>query len=76
MALHGRQRSALVGKCLMRLRPAHRQVIDLIYYHDKSIEEVAQIVGIPANTVKTRLFYARTSMAKRLAEAGVGRACL
>jgi RNA polymerase sigma-70 factor (ECF subfamily) len=76
IVLHGRQRSALVGKYLMRLRPAHRQVIDLVYYHDKSIEEVAQIVGIPANTVKTRMFYARTCMAKLLAEAGVARAWL
>jgi len=73
---NGRQRSALVRKCLTRLAPAHRQVIDLVYYHDKSIEEVAQIVGIPANTVKTRMFYARTSMAKLLAEAGLGRTCL
>jgi RNA polymerase sigma-70 factor (ECF subfamily) len=76
IAFHGRQRSALVGKCLMKLAPAHRQVIDLVYYHEKSIDEVAQIVGIPANTVKTRMFYARTRMAELLAEAGVGRAWL
>jgi RNA polymerase sigma-70 factor, ECF subfamily len=76
IAFHGRQRSALVGKCLMKLAPAHRQVIDLVYYHEKSIDEVAQIVGIPANTVKTRMFYARARMAELLAEAGVGRAWL
>ena len=76
IAFHGRQRSALVGKCLMKLAPAHRQVIDLVYYHEKSIDEVARIVGIPANTVKTRMFYARARMAELLAEAGVGRAWL
>ena len=59
IAFHGKQRSALVRKCLMKLSPAHRQVIDLVYYHEKSIDEVAQIVGIPASTVKTRMFYAR-----------------
>src|SRR5262245_3676477 len=64
IVLQGRQRRALVGKCLMKLSPAHRQVIDLVYYHEKSIEEVAQIVGIPASTVKTRMFYARTRMAE------------
>ena len=76
IALHGKQRSALVRKCLMKLSPAHRQVIDLVYYHEKSIEEVAQIVGIPANTVKTRMFYARDHLAELLAEAGVERAAL
>jgi RNA polymerase sigma-70 factor (ECF subfamily) len=76
IAFHSRQRGALVGKCLMKLSPAHRQAIDLVYYHEKSIDEVAQIVWIPANTVKTRMFYARTRMAELLAEAGVGRAWL
>jgi RNA polymerase sigma-70 factor, ECF subfamily len=69
--LHDSQRSALVRKCLMQLSPAHRQVIDLVYYHEKSVDEVAQIVGIPASTVKTRMFYARGRMAELLAEAGV-----
>jgi DNA-directed RNA polymerase specialized sigma24 family protein len=27
-------------------------VIDLVYYHGKSVKEVAQIVGIPEATVK------------------------
>ena len=39
-------------------------IIDLVYYHEKSIAECAKILGIPAATVKTRMFYAR----KRLAE--------
>ena len=76
ITLHATQRSALVRKCLTKLAPAHRQVIDLVYYHEKSVEEVAQVVGIPANTVKTRMFYARARMAQLLAEAGVERAWL
>ena len=42
---------------------AHREVIDLVCSHDKSIEEVAGIVGIPQSTVKTRMFYARKQIA-------------
>ena len=38
-------------------RPAHREIIDLVYYHEKSVEEAAEIVGIPENKVKTRMFY-------------------
>ena len=38
ITLHATQRSALVRKCLTKLAPAHRQVIDLVYYHEKSVE--------------------------------------
>jgi len=38
-----------------------------------SVEEVAEIVGIPENTVKTRLFYARKKLADLLKAAGVER---
>jgi RNA polymerase sigma-70 factor (ECF subfamily) len=50
---------------------SHREVLDLVYYHEKSVNEAAEIVGIPANTVKTRMFYARTRMEKFLKLAGV-----
>ena len=75
-AVHAEQRSALIRRCLTQLSPAHRQVIDLVYYHEKSVEEVAQVVGIPASTVKTRMFYARARMAELLAKAGADRAWL
>ena len=34
----------------------HREIIDLIYYHEKSVDDCALILGIPAATVKTRMF--------------------
>jgi len=64
-------RNAIVQKCLAQLSLAHREVLDLVYYHEKSIDEIAEIVGIPASTVKTRAFYARSHMAKILRSAGV-----
>ena len=64
-------RSAIVRTCLSQLPAIHREVLDLVYYHDKSVEEVAQIVGVPTNTVKTRMFYARQRMENLLAAAGV-----
>ncbi|MCG6203240.1 sigma-70 family RNA polymerase sigma factor [Rhodopseudomonas sp. HC1] len=60
-------------KCLEGLSPDHREIVDLVYYHEKSVEEVANIVGIPENTVKTRLFYARKKLADLLQAAGVQR---
>jgi RNA polymerase sigma-70 factor, ECF subfamily len=66
-----KDRNTILQKCLTRLSPAHREVIDLVYYHEKSVEEVAKIVGVPAATVKTRMFYARSKMADLLKDAGV-----
>ena len=60
-------------KCLTALTAEHREIIDLVYYHEKSVEEVAEIVGIPENTVKTRLFYARKKLADLLKAVGVER---
>jgi RNA polymerase sigma-70 factor (ECF subfamily) len=65
------KRSALLRHCLAQLSPAHREIIDLVYYHEKSVEEVATIVGAPAATVKTRMFYARRRLAEHLKAAGV-----
>jgi len=64
-------RSAIVQKCLAQLSPAHREVLDLVYYHEKSIAEIAEIASVPASTVKTRAFYARNHMQKFLKSAGV-----
>lgn len=69
--LDRQDRSKTIRECLKRLSPLHREIIDLVYYHEKSIEEVAQIVGAPKSTVKTRMFYARNHMAKLLAAAGL-----
>jgi len=54
----------LLGRALTRLSPQHRQVIDLVYYHEKSVDEVAHILDVPPATVKTRMFYARKKMAE------------
>src|SRR5271165_2318362 len=64
-------RRAIIAHCLTQLSPAHREVLDLVYYHEKSVDEVAKIVGIAVNTVKTRMFYARNRMEKILKLAGV-----
>jgi RNA polymerase sigma-70 factor, ECF subfamily len=66
-----KDRNTIVQKCLRQLSPAHREVIDLVYYHEKSVDEVAKIVGVPPATVKTRMFYARSKMADLLRDAGV-----
>jgi RNA polymerase sigma-70 factor, ECF subfamily len=64
VALQEKNRDELLRRALTRLSPEHRQVIDLVYYHEKSVDEVAQIIEVPTATVKTRMFYARKKLAE------------
>lgn len=66
-------KSAAIRLCMDRLGIQHREVVDLVYYQECSVEEVAEIVGIPEGTVKTRLFHARRKLAELLAAAGIDR---
>jgi RNA polymerase sigma-70 factor (ECF subfamily) len=72
-ALEKKDKSVVIRKCLMGLSAEHREIVDLVYYHEKSVEEVADIVGIPVNTVKTRMFYARKRLAELLKAGGIER---
>jgi RNA polymerase sigma-70 factor (ECF subfamily) len=67
--LHKQDRDTTIQRCLEQLSPAHREIIDLVYYDEKSVDETAEIVGIPSSTVKTRMHYARSRMAKLLERA-------
>jgi RNA polymerase sigma-70 factor, ECF subfamily len=73
VVLEKKDKSAIIRKCLGGLSAEHREIIDLVYYHEKSVEEVAEIVGIPENTVKTRMFYARKRLAELLKAEGIDR---
>jgi RNA polymerase sigma-70 factor, ECF subfamily len=72
-ALEKKDKGEILRKALGALSVEHREIIDLVYYHEKSVEEVAAIVGIPENTVKTRMFYARKRLADLLKAAGIER---
>ena len=64
VAMQKKTDGAVLRACIAQLSADHREVIDLVYYHEMSVEEVAKILGVPRNTVKTRMFYAR----KRISE--------
>jgi len=75
-AIQKKQTGSILFECLKKLSPVHREIVDLVYYHKKPVNEVAEIIGIPRNTVKTRMFYARAHLSKLLKEAGLERALM
>lgn len=49
----------ILNQAIGRLKEKHKTVIELMYFHEKSLDQIAAIVDAPINTVKTRLFHAR-----------------
>ncbi len=46
ITLAKKDKGAAMRACLSKLSAEHREIIDLVYYHEKSVEGVAEIVGI------------------------------
>jgi RNA polymerase sigma-70 factor, ECF subfamily len=64
VAMEKKSTGELLRRSLASLPPEQGAVIDLVYYHGKTVAEVADIVGANEATVKTRMFYARRKLAE------------
>jgi len=73
VTLAKKDKAAALRQCLAKLSAEHREIVTLVYYQHKSVEDVAGIVGIPEATVKTRMFYARKKLSELLTEQGIDR---
>ena len=60
-----------VGEALDALTPAHREVLELQYHGDLTQTQVAERLGIPLGTVKTRTLYALRALSTELKERGL-----
>jgi RNA polymerase sigma-70 factor (ECF subfamily) len=69
VTLEKKSTSELLARCLAKLSREHREVLDLVYYHGKSVREVSEIVGAGEATVKTRMFYARKRLTQLVEQA-------
>ena len=69
ITLQKTNRSELIRAALMKLTAADRDILDLVYFHENSVEDCALILNIPVVTVKTRMFYARKKLAELVQQA-------
>ena len=60
------ERNEQIVNDLGKLSDKHREVIELVYYRELSIKDIAAMLDISENTVKTRMFYARSQLKKIL----------
>jgi RNA polymerase sigma factor (sigma-70 family) len=63
-----REMHAQLLQALQSLSADHRAVLELTYFHDQSCAEIAEVLGCPVATVKTRMFYARRRLRTLLAD--------
>jgi RNA polymerase sigma-70 factor (ECF subfamily) len=63
VTLQKKENADVLRQCVDSLPVSQAQIIDLVYYHGKTVSEVAEIMQIAEGTVKTRMFYARKKLA-------------
>jgi len=67
IALRREDRVGVLRRCLAALSREDREILDLVYYHQQTIEAVAYILGVPVSAVIARMARARAALNKRLA---------
>jgi RNA polymerase sigma-70 factor, ECF subfamily len=66
-------RRELLNKAMASLSIKQREVLDLVFFQEMNYREVSEILHIPVNTVKTRVFYAKELLRGALKAMGVDR---
>jgi len=65
------QGAALLRELVDLLPERYRRTLTLFYYQDRSVSEVARMLGMPEGTVKTNLSRARAALAEQLRRRGL-----
>jgi RNA polymerase sigma-70 factor, ECF subfamily len=60
-----------IARLMERLSVDHRVVLQLAYFQEFSVNQIAEILDCPENTVKTRMFYARQRLKTLLEAEGI-----
>jgi RNA polymerase sigma-70 factor (ECF subfamily) len=63
--------ATLTNQALTTLSPDHREILHMAFYEELSYPEISELLGIPANTVKTRVYYAKQQLKKNLQRHGL-----
>jgi RNA polymerase sigma-70 factor (ECF subfamily) len=64
-------RTVVVTEALKALTPAHREVLNETILRDRTVNQAAEVLGIPVGTVKSRVYYAMRALRVVLEEKGV-----
>jgi RNA polymerase sigma-70 factor (ECF subfamily) len=68
--MHRQQVASITQRALTALSPEHQEILRLVFYEELPYEEIAALLSIPTNTVKTRVFYAKQHLKQQLERLG------
>ncbi len=57
---------ARMKQALLALSGNHQEILELVFFQGLNYEEIAGMINIPINTVKTRVFHAKKSLKEEL----------
>ncbi len=66
-------REGLLKKAMSGLSPKHTEILDMVFLHEMNYQEVSELLKVPLNTVKTRVFYAKEALKESFNNIGVGK---
>ena len=64
------ERKARVREAILSLSPKQRDVLELVFYHDLTIEEAAQVMGVRLGTARTHYKRAKSGIQSYLQDGG------
>jgi len=64
--LHRKEVTSVTQRALGTLSREHQEILRLVFYEELPYGDIAALLGIPANTVKTRVFYAKQQLKRQL----------
>ena len=67
------QVAVMTKKAIDRLSQDHREILYLVFYEELPYEDIALLLAIPVNTVKTRVFYAKQQLKQHLSSLQSGK---
>lgn len=71
--IDGLDRKAVIAKGLLKISDKHREVLDLVFFQGFTYVEIADMLKVSENTIKTRVFYAKKSLYQILEKMGVNK---
>lgn len=69
-SIQRKQVASLTQRALAGLSREHQEILRLVFYEDLPYEEIALLLTIPTNTVKTRVYYAKQHLKQQLERLG------
>lgn len=64
-------RKSIIKEALLTISLKHREILDLVFFHEMNYQEISELLNIPLNTVKTRVFYAKQALRKSFKKMGI-----